>query len=258
MMDIFFGLLIAFSMYSKIPVPQVEWTKERMKYMLCYFPLIGAVIGAVMLLWMHFGTCVVGDGNLYRAILVLIPIIITGGIHMDGFLDTSDALSSYKPMEEKLKILKDSHAGAFAILMCSCYFLLAFGTYSEITWPMMRVMAVGFVLSRSLSGLSVVLFKKAKNSGLANLFSGFSHKAIVAGVLTVLATICVVAMIALDPFFGIVAVVAAGASFLFYKELSYRKFGGTTGDLAGFFLQICELVMAFAMVVASNMMHIAT
>ena len=251
-MDVFYGLFIAFSMYSKIPMPQVEWTKERMKYMLCYFPLIGAVIGAAMLLWMRIGEHLAGEGNLYRVILVLIPIIITGGIHMDGFLDTSDALSSYKPMKEKLEILKDSHAGAFAILMCSCYFLLAFGVYCEVTWPMMKVLAVGFVLSRSLSGLSVVTFKKAKNSGLANLFSGSAHKVIVAGVLGSMAALCTVIMLALDSFFGLVAVIAATASFWFYKEISYRKFGGITGDLCGFFLQICELVMALAVVVAGN------
>jgi adenosylcobinamide-GDP ribazoletransferase len=47
--------------------------------------------------------------------MVVAPIIITGGIHMDGFLDTQDALSSYQPRERRLEILKDSHAGAFAI-----------------------------------------------------------------------------------------------------------------------------------------------
>ena len=40
---------IAFAMFSKIPVPQAEWTKENMKYMFCFFPFIGAVIGAVLL-----------------------------------------------------------------------------------------------------------------------------------------------------------------------------------------------------------------
>ena len=57
----------------------------------------------------------------------MIPIIITGGIHLDGLLDTADALSSYKSMEEKLEILKDSHTGAFAIIVGGAWFILALG-----------------------------------------------------------------------------------------------------------------------------------
>lgn len=45
------SLIVAFSMYSKIPMPQITWTKENMKNTLCYFPLIGAVIGALLWLW---------------------------------------------------------------------------------------------------------------------------------------------------------------------------------------------------------------
>lgn len=55
------------------------------------------------------------------------PGSVTGGIHLDGLLDTADALSSYKTKEEKLEILKDSHAGAFAIIIGICWFVLVSG-----------------------------------------------------------------------------------------------------------------------------------
>ena len=115
-MDLFGSFVIACSMYSRIPMPQVDWTENRMKYAMCFFPVIGAVIGGLLYLWIYL----TGDstGSLFRAaVAVLIPIIITGGIHLDGLLDTADALSSYKSMEEKLEILKDSHTGAFAIIV---------------------------------------------------------------------------------------------------------------------------------------------
>ena len=56
---------------------------------------------------------------------VLIPVLVTGGIHLDGLLDTADALSSWQTRERRLEILKDSHAGAFAIIVCCGYFLAA-------------------------------------------------------------------------------------------------------------------------------------
>ena len=124
-------------MYSKIPMPQVEWTKESMQYCICFFPAVGAVIGAATLLWNMLVGAKLSGSLLFTAVLILIPVLITGGIHLDGLLDTADALSSYKTKEEKLEILKDSHAGAFAIIIGICWFVLDFGIYwqSVVAFP---------------------------------------------------------------------------------------------------------------------------
>ncbi len=89
------SLGIAFSMYSKIPVPKVRWTNEAMQYTFCFFPLVGVAEGA--LLW-GMGMVLYGlrDRNRLPAIFVaivltILPLLVTGGIHMDGFLDTTDA-----------------------------------------------------------------------------------------------------------------------------------------------------------------------
>ena len=111
-MRIIKSFFIAFSMYSKIPMPQFEWKDEDMRYALCFFPWVGAVIGVLWYLWKWI--CVrFGVGTLcYTVVGTAIPILITGGFHVDGFLDTCDALHSYQPRERKLEILKDSHIGA--------------------------------------------------------------------------------------------------------------------------------------------------
>ena len=88
-----------------------------------------------------------------------------------AFYSSSDALSSYKTKEEKLEILKDSHAGAFAIIIGICWFVLDFGIYSEADAHTIGLLAIGFVISRALSGLSLVSFRMAKNTGLAATFS---------------------------------------------------------------------------------------
>ena len=103
--------IIAFSMYSRIPMPMFEWKEEDMKYAMCFFPAIGAVIGAVF-----FGMYLLLDriltGKILAAgILLAVPLFITGGIHMDGFMDTCDARASYGDREKKLGILKDTHTG---------------------------------------------------------------------------------------------------------------------------------------------------
>ena len=252
-MNLFYNLIIAFAMYSKIPMPHIDWTKERMRYVFCFFPVIGAVIGAVMILWMKVGIGITGNEDLFTAILILIPVIITGGIHFDGFLDTCDALSSYKTMEEKLEILKDSHAGAFAILMGCCYFVLDYGVFLAVDMRAIRLLAIGYVLSRALSGLAIVTFRMAKKSGLAATFSDSAQKRTVAVTMTGYIVVCGILMILTDPVAGGICFLAAILVFGWYRFMSYRKFGGITGDLAGFFLQVCELVMALVTVIALNL-----
>ena len=123
---------IAFAMFSKIPMPQADWSEENMRYMLCFFPFVGAAVGAVTLAaeWI----CrYIGMSNGFIAVaLVLVPVIVTGGIHVDGLLDTSDALSSWRDREKRLEILKDSHAGAFAVITACVYFLTMYGGMSQI------------------------------------------------------------------------------------------------------------------------------
>ena len=131
-MNVWSSFLIAFSMYSRLPVPRTDWTKEHMRYVMCFFPLVGTVLGALFLILWEICE-LLGLGTALTAVLLtLLPVVVTGGIHMDGLMDTMDALSSWQPMEKKLEILKDSRAGAFAVLSCGCYLLLSCGLYAEI------------------------------------------------------------------------------------------------------------------------------
>ena len=234
---------IAFAMFSKIPTPQADWSKENMKYMFCFFPFIGAVIGAVSLLaaktgW-YFG---IGNGFL-TVILVLIPVVITGGIHVDGLLDTSDALSSWRDREKRLEILKDSHAGAFAVITACVYFMAFYGGYSQINdnWKALCIMALGFCISRCLSGLGVLSLPKANASGTVAEFSRKAEDRPVRITLIVYLVFLLAADVYIQPIWGISAFITALLVFVFYRYKAMKYFGGTTGDLAGYFLCLCEV-----------------
>ena len=252
-MNLLYNFIIAFAMYSKIPMPRIDWTEERMRYSMCFFPLIGAVIGAVMLLWARFGMAVTGDASLYGAIMVLIPIVITGGIHLDGLLDTADALSSYKTMEEKLEILKDSHAGAFAIIVGICYFLFYLGVCSEVNERSLPVICLGFVFARGLGAFSIASFPMAKNTGLAATFSDGAQKRAVRITSVFFVAVTGIGMILLRPLIGCCVLAGTALEYLYYYKMSQKEFGGITGDLAGFHMQLCELVVAFCAVLGQMM-----
>lgn len=235
---------IAFAMYSRIPMLRADWTKENMRYVMCFFPLIGVVIGALQYGWSFLGPALSHGALLVSVGYVVLPVVVTGGIHLDGFLDTADALSSYQPMERRLEILKDSHAGAFAIIVGISYFLLSLGVFSELGREEIGVLAGGYVLSRALSGLAVVSFPCAKNTGLVAMFSDAAQKSRVR--LTMLAFILTGSIWVLEVQlkYGAAMLLGAALTFGHYYHMSKKNFGGITGDLAGYFVQVCELVMA--------------
>ena len=242
-MSIINSFFIALSMYSRIPVPRVDWEKENMRYAMCFFPMIGVVIGAVMYLagWLLDKTSV---GGLFRGVVfTLIPIIITGGIHMDGFMDTMDALGSWGDREKKLEILKDSHAGAFAILGMGCYLMWSVAVWSELPAEVLRVCGVSFVLSSALSGFSVVTFPAARNSGLLKMFQDGAQKKVVRITMCLYVAAAVIMMAVMNARAMTGAVTGVMIAFLYYIVVSRKQFGGVTGDLAGFFLETAELAM---------------
>lgn len=246
-MSLLKSLVIAVSMYSKVPMPRVEWNEKNMRYVMCFFPLVGALIGICV----YAAAWLLTDSScgtlLFSAVLTVIPIAVSGGIHMDGFLDTVDALCSYGDPEKKLAILKDPHAGAFAILGMGCYLLLNVALWSE--WNMcpdrrfLAVVCCGYVFSRSLSGLSVVTFPAAKDSGLARTFQDGAKKGRTKIVMIVWLIVTGILMLWFSPAAGIAAMVCAGIVFFLYRRMCRRQFGGITGDLAGYFLQMCELAI---------------
>lgn len=247
------SFITAFAMYSKIPMPKADWEKENMRYTMCFFPLIGVVIGALVLLWSR-AVLWLEAGPLFRSAgFVLIPVAVTGGIHLDGLLDTADALSSYQSRERKLEILKDSHAGAFAVITACVYFTASLGIWSELKGEQIQVLAGGFVLSRSLSGLAVAVFPGAKTSGTVAMFADAAQKQWVKFCMYLLMALAAVYMGIINEKLGRAALLGALGTFIYYYRMSRKQFGGITGDLAGFFLQLCELVMAAAVYLAGKL-----
>ena len=239
MKTVFSSLVIAFSMYSKIPMPRVEWTEENRKYAICFFPLVGLVTGGLCYVWFLICGHLQAGTLLFSAGMAAIPLFLTGGIHVDGFMDTMDAMHSYLPREEKLRILKDSHIGAFSVICLLGYYLTYLGWISELrSERAVLCFCLGFLLSRILSGLSIVYFPGAKKEGLLYAFSSTAHKRSVRLVLFLFLGLCIVGMVLVSPLAGSLTVIGNFAVFGWYRYDSKKEFGGITGDLAGWFLPV--------------------
>lgn len=246
-MRIIKAFFIAFSIYSNIPVPQFAWKEEDMKYMLCFFPWVGAAIGICFYCWNRLCE-MLGIGELCRvAAGMAIPLLLTGGFHVDGFLDTMDAFHSYQPREKKLQILKDSHIGAFAVIMLAAYGLVCLAALSEVkSGAPLQILCMGFFLARCLSGIGAVSFPLARKDGMLAQFADSSQKKTVACLLWLQCALCVGGMLACSFAAGVLAAAAAFGIFAYYGARCHRELGGITGDTAGYFVLLCELGIAAA------------
>ena len=246
-------IAVTFAQYSRIPMPRFEWKDEDMRLSMAAFPLVGAVIG--LLYYAVFRCC--GAACIPQAaaalLMTAVPVIVTGGFHIDGFMDVSDALSSYRSREEKLAILEDPHIGAFAVIRLAVIGLIYIASLivilsSDKADGAVRCAALGFVLARALSSLAVLNFRSAKNEGM--LYYEATAAAGARKVNLVFAAAWIAAasglMLYSDVTAGTACVAAALLSFAWYRYKSYKEFGGITGDTAGWFVVICETAVAAA------------
>jgi len=236
------SLCIAFATYSRIPVPRVDWTEENMRWCVCFFPLIGAVLGAAEFLWNWLAGLLLLPDLLRGAVAAVLPILLTGAIHLDGYCDTVDGLSSHQSRERKLEILKDSNAGAFAVIFFGVWLVLWFAGWCCVGHVRdLWALGLAFVLSRALSGLALTNWAQARKTGMLRTVADAAKKKTVTVVMVIYIVICLVLLPLLSGWRGALVIAVNALALLYYRIMSYRQFGGVTGDLAGCFVSLAEL-----------------
>lgn len=239
------NLIVAFSLYSRIPVPIFEWQEADMKYNLVFLPWVGAVIGALVA-GAVLGMRALGLALVPQLLLAsVLPLLVTGGFHVDGFMDTQDALNSYRPREEKLRILKDPHIGAFAVISLLA-FSLVWGAALYLVLeeaPLQGILQLGliFPLVRGAAGLTSLCFAHARKDGMLNTETSGAA----AGCRWALAAeLAVAAVFVLASGWRTGLGMLAGlAGFTWvYHHRCTKAFGGVTGDTTGWFVTTGELV----------------
>lgn len=235
------GFMMSFSMFSTIPVPAV-WEEQSLSYIIPVFPVVGMVVGAIwygvafLLTWAELPILLTAAG------VMLLPLFLTGFIHIDGYMDTSDAIFSRGSLEKKRNILKDSHVGAFAVIALAVFMLLMFCGISTVLqetteWIPFIVIPV---LSRCISGLTLLNTKLISNEGFGASFCR-NTKMVHSVFLAVLACFCFIGgffLGGLELVFILAGEVIAGCLSAKYVV---KQLDGISGDLCGFILTVTEL-----------------
>jgi len=240
MKTFFHAFAMCQSMFCAIPFPGNIWDEKARDKMLLFLPVVGLEIGVIWsgLAWL----C--GALNLpvlvKGLILSVYPYLVTGFIHLDGYMDVTDAVKSYRSLERRREILKDSHVGAFAVigivlLLLAQFAFLASAKETASFWILAFVPAV----SRCCSALAVTALKPMHTSQYADQKKPRSH--IVA--LTAMTVLLAAAGFLLCGRYGFV-LLGCLTGYGFALRKAYKSLEGMNGDISGYALSIGELCAA--------------
>lgn len=244
---------MAFSCFSAVPMPHIEWDEKNMRHMLAAFPLVGVLIGALVWLW-TLGANALGVSPILRgAGIALLPLAVSGGIHMDGFADMVDAQASHASPQRKREILKDPHVGAFAVMGVASYLLLLFALACEVDVSLVPTVAAVPVVSRCLCGIATLTWPASGGSGMLSALRGASNVRVSRVALVVQLVLAAGFIVFINAAVGATVLACVLLVFLWVRRVSDVQFGGMSGDISGFLLQMLEVVAIAAIVVVGKL-----
>ncbi|MCI6693961.1 MAG: adenosylcobinamide-GDP ribazoletransferase [Clostridium sp.] len=236
------GFIMALSMFTILPVPYKVWKDEAVRHMMKLYPLVGIFVGVINYVVFRLTDYFNLSTILISALTMVTPFIITGMLHLDGFMDVCDALLSRRDKKEKVRILKDPNTGAFSVISLGILFIIDFA--STYTLVENRTSIIGIIIipiiSRSLMGIMLLKKEAMKESSLGSYFKKGTTKVdililyifliIASGLFMLLGIKFILVPLAMI----IIAILSV--------EKSIKELGGISGDIAGYGLVLSEVL----------------
>ncbi|HED34836.1 MAG TPA: adenosylcobinamide-GDP ribazoletransferase [Gammaproteobacteria bacterium] len=235
------SFLIALQFLTRLPLNiNVDWQAENVARSLLWYPLVGALTGGMLF---FLAAVLPGNSNqLIAAILLMVWVLITGGLHLDGLADSADAwLGSHGDRQCALDIMKDPQAGPAAVIALVLVLLLKFGAIVSL----LEHNAVWLLIVPPLSArcAPLVLFMSTdyvRDQGLGrDMADYFPYSAAQRVLLLVAITLLFLTGI----FNGLLLIAAALLVIWLLRALMIKHIGGMTGDTLGASIEIIEVVV---------------
>jgi len=230
--------LAALQFLTIIPLPRRrELSPEEVGSSIGYFPVVGVFIGLV-LVGLNWLLGLLLPSSLVNALLIVCLMVISGALHLDGFVDTCDGIAGHKRVEDRWQVMHDSRAGSFGIVGVVLLLLVKYIALNSVPEPlMMATLVLMPVVSRWAMVYTVFAYPYAKPSGLGKAFKqGASwHRFIMATLIALVVAVVLARLAGLAIMLGIWLIVIAVAAFL------KGKFAGLTGDNYGAINEVAEV-----------------
>ncbi|GHO95290.1 hypothetical protein KSF_053380 [Reticulibacter mediterranei] len=213
-----------------------------------YFSLVGLLLGVLLALWALFLSASLRLPSLVVAVLVLIAqILLTGGLHLDGLMDSCDGMFGGTSRERKLEIMRDSRVGSFGVLGGACTLLFkfaAFVTLADSNYLLPLALLMVLPLARWAMVLTVYIFPGARSAGLGADF----RQTVTRPRLLLAAIIALIVVLAVGRLPGLAAWFGGTLAALLVGVWATRVLGGLTGDIYGAIEEVAEMVALLVLV----------
>jgi len=236
-----------------IPLPRRrEFSLEEMGGTTGYFPLVGLIIGLI-LAGLNWLLGLVLPPAVVNALLLVSLAVITGLMHLDGFVDTCDGLAGHKTVEDRWRVMHDSRAGAFGLVGVVLLLLVKYASLNSLPSSLMTVSLIFMpVVSRWAMVYAIFAYPYARPSGLGRAFKqGSGRKGFI------LATLVTVAVaLALVPLFwlaGLAILFGVWVITLLMASYLKSKFSGLTGDTYGAVNEVAEVSVLILVILLSRL-----
>lgn len=232
---------MCFGMFTALPCPYRPWDEDARDMMLVCLPIVGALLG---LIWAALGALGMGwlAPPLRAALIAALPWLLTGFIHLDGYMDTCDAILSWRPLEQRLRILKDVHTGAFAVVGLGLLMMFSYAAASGLEWNDLRALLFVPVVSRCCSAFCVLSLKPIGHSEYAGTAGKSAQRMAVAAMWLIAVIVCAAWL--KGPAIALLVETAVYAAAMAWAAHTLK---GVSGDLAGFALSIGECAALIAL-----------
>ena len=229
-------------------VRQTVWTAEDFGRSTRFFPLVGLVLGICYALAACILVSVLGMRALTAALLLILPLLLTGGLHADGFMDTADGVFSGRERERKLEIMKDSRVGSFGVVAFVLLMFLQFALLLDMSPPLLvSVFSVMPIIGRMAMVLAVSCFPYARADGMGKTFADMADRRTVA----IAAVTTSVLVIPIGLLATLALVIGIVFSLLFCRWMT-AILGGVTGDVYGAATVLTETIVLAVFSLASS------
>lgn len=236
------SFLSAFYQLTRLPLPAINFDEKACGRATLFFPVVGLFLGALLAV-LAWAAGFLFPAGVKASLIVVGMVILTGGMHLDGFMDSIDGLFSGRPRERKLEIMRDSRVGAFGVIGVICLLLLKYNLLLELPDAVLfKVLLVLPVLSRWGMTIAVIAFPYARPEGLGKSYALQSSIRELIGS-TIFSVIVAILVLGLQGFW-LVALAALATWFLGKKVV--KELGGLTGDIYGFINELLEMALLFA------------
>jgi len=230
--------LAALQFLTIIPIPwRREVSPEELGRSAGYFPVVGLIIGLILvgLDWL-FGLIL--PSSVANALLIISLVVITGVLHLDGFVDTCDGIAGHKTAEDRWRVMHDSRVGGFGIVGVVLLLLVKYVSLNSIPLPlMMTTLVLMPVVSRWATVYAIFAYPYAKPSGLGKAFKqGTSWPRF-----TMATLIALVVVVGLAQLVGLAIMLLIWVMTVAVAAYLKSKFSGLTGDTYGAINEVAEV-----------------